>query len=91
MHLSLDARAHAVKITSEVECMGQTGVEMEALTAVSMAALTVFDMCKASSHALVITDVHLQSKSGGQSGAYPKADVQTTNINRRPGGTPTML
>ena len=90
MRLKLDAELHTVNISADVECFGQTGVEMEALTAVTVASLTVFDMCKASSHGIVISDVQLDSKSGGQSGAYHRASIQTTNIHRRVGGTPTM-
>jgi len=55
-----------MQIVSKVKCMGQTGVEMEALTAVSSAALTVYDMCKALSHDLVIREIQLLSKSGGK-------------------------
>ena len=50
--------------------MGKTGVEMEALTAVSVAALTVYDMCKAVDKAMQITDIRLTHKSGGKSGTY---------------------
>ena len=53
-------------IVSKVKCMGQTGVEMEALTAASTAALTVYDMCKALSHDIVISQITLLSKSGGK-------------------------
>ena len=58
----------AVEIQSEVKCSGVTGVEMEALTAVSIAALTVYDMCKAVQKDMVIDQIHLVSKSGGKSG-----------------------
>ena len=60
----------AVEITATVRCQGVTGVEMEALTAVSVAALTVYDMCKAVQKDMEITDVRLLSKSGGKSGDY---------------------
>lgn len=60
----------AVEIQSEVKCSGVTGVEMEALTAVSIAALTVYDMCKAVQKDMVIDQVHLVSKSGGKSGDF---------------------
>ena len=60
----------ALHILSEVRCHGETGVEMEALTAVSVAALTVYDMCKAVDKAMVITNVHLLSKAGGKSGDF---------------------
>ncbi len=60
----------AVEIRSEVRCSGVTGVEMEALTAVSIAALTVYDMCKAVQKDMVIDEIHLVSKSGGKSGDF---------------------
>lgn len=87
--LRLDPEAHTVNVAAEVECVGQTGVEMEALTAVSVAALAVYDMCKASSHEIVIDNLHLELKSGGQRGYY-RASTPTTNINQRVGGGPTM-
>ena len=60
----------AVKITATVRCTGPTGVEMEALTAASAAALTVYDMCKALQKDMVITDIRLLEKTGGKSGTY---------------------
>lgn len=57
-------------IRSEVRCHGETGVEMEALTAVSVAALTVYDMCKAVQRDMTITDIRLLYKEGGKSGIY---------------------
>ncbi len=57
-------------ISSEVRCQGQTGVEMEALTAVSVAALTVYDMCKAVQRNMVISNIHLTYKDGGKSGVF---------------------
>ena len=59
----------AIAIRAQVGCHGQTGVEMEALTAVSVAALTVYDMAKAVDRAMRIVDVRLREKSGGRSGA----------------------
>ena len=61
-----------VYLESEVTTRAQTGVEMEALTAVSVAALTVYDMCKALDKAITITDVRLESKTGGKSGDYQR-------------------
>ncbi len=55
-----------VTITCKVETMGKTGVEMEALTGVSAAALTVYDMCKAISHQIILTDIKLVEKTGGK-------------------------
>ncbi|HVN83526.1 MAG TPA: cyclic pyranopterin monophosphate synthase MoaC [Candidatus Binatia bacterium] len=62
--------AAALEITARVKMSGKTGVEMEALTAVSIAALTIYDMCKAVDRGLTITDVQLIEKSGGRSGMY---------------------
>ena len=62
----------AVHIRSKVKCKGETGVEMEALTAVSAAALTVYDMCKAVQQDMEITDIRLLRKSGGKSGDYSR-------------------
>lgn len=60
----------ALRIRSEVCCCGETGVEMEALTAASVAALTVYDMCKAVQRDMSITDIRLLYKEGGKSGVY---------------------
>lgn len=57
-------------IKSSVKCTGQTGVEMEALTAVSVASLTVYDMCKAVQRDMVISNIRLTYKDGGKSGVY---------------------
>ena len=68
--LSLNEERYAVEITAEVSCDGRTGVEMEALTAVSIAALTVYDMCKAVQKDMVITDIRLLRKTGGVRGDF---------------------
>ncbi|MCD8374921.1 MAG: cyclic pyranopterin monophosphate synthase MoaC [Oscillospiraceae bacterium] len=60
----------AVEITATAKCSGVTGVEMEALTAVSVAALTVYDMCKAVQKDMVISDIKLLKKTGGKSGTF---------------------
>jgi len=70
VELELDAATPAVVCTARVECEGRTGVEMEALTAVQVGLLTVYDMCKAIDRAMVITDVRLLEKHGGQSGSF---------------------
>ena len=62
----------AVHIRSKVKCKGETGVEMEALTAVSAAALTIYDMCKAVQREMEITEIRLCRKSGGKTGSYVK-------------------
>jgi cyclic pyranopterin monophosphate synthase len=71
--VDLDVLDDAVAITATVRTADRTGVEMEALTAVSVAALTVVDMVKAVDKAAVITDVRVESKSGGKSGSWQRA------------------
>ena len=68
--LSVDEARNAVDITATCKLSGKTGVEMEALTAVSIAALTVYDMCKAVDKAMRLTDIRLTHKGGGKSGTY---------------------
>ena len=68
--ISFSMEDTALHIQSEVRCRGETGVEMEALTAVSVAALTVYDMCKAVQRDMSITDIDLLYKAGGKSGVY---------------------
>ena len=70
LELHLDADRKSVEIQATVSCDGRTGVEMEALTAVSTAALTGYDMCKAVQKDMVITDIRLLSKTGGVHGDY---------------------
>lgn len=70
LELRLVEEALAVEITATVSCDGRTGVEMEALTAVSVAALTVYDMCKAVQKDMVISDIRLLAKSGGVHGDF---------------------
>ncbi len=64
----------AIEIFSTVGITGKTGVEMEALTAVSVAALTIYDMCKAVDKSMVISDICLLKKSGGKSGTFVRHD-----------------
>ena len=66
----LDETTHSIACMATVETVGQTGVEMEALTAASVAALTVYDMCKAVDRGMVISGVRLLHKSGGKSGTW---------------------
>jgi cyclic pyranopterin phosphate synthase len=66
----LDSKASAVRIEARVRCAGRTGVEMEALTAVSVAALTLYDMLKAIDRGMVIGEIALWEKRGGRSGVY---------------------
>ncbi|MCK8061128.1 MULTISPECIES: cyclic pyranopterin monophosphate synthase MoaC [unclassified Fusibacter] len=63
---------NTIRITATVKVMGKTGVEMEALTAVSVAALTIYDMCKAIDKDMVIQNIYLKEKIGGKSGHYIK-------------------
>ncbi|MBI2256752.1 MAG: cyclic pyranopterin monophosphate synthase MoaC [Proteobacteria bacterium] len=70
VELQLDAARNAVDITATCKLVGKTGVEMEALTAVSVAALTVYDMVKAADKTMRIGDIRLVHKSGGKSGIY---------------------
>ena len=72
--LSLDEERCSVEIRATVSCAGRTGVEMEALSAVSAAALTVYDMCKAVQKDMVITDIRLVSKTGGVHGDYKREE-----------------
>ena len=73
LELTLDEERCCVEIRGIVSCSGKTGVEMEALTAVSAAALTVYDMCKAVQKDMVISDICLMEKSGGIHGDYVRA------------------
>ena len=70
VELTLDPGLPGVQIEATVKTSGQTGVEMEALTAVSVAALTVYDMVKAADKAMIISDIRVVLKDGGKSGRY---------------------
>lgn len=74
-HIDVQAslEENGVALTAEVATNAQTGVEMEALTAVSVAALTVYDMCKALEKGMTITDIRLEHKEGGKSGDYQRS------------------
>jgi cyclic pyranopterin phosphate synthase len=74
-HVDVDVRLceNGVAITSKVTTTAETGVEMEALVAVSVAALTVYDMCKAADKGIEIREIRLERKSGGKSGDYRRA------------------
>ena len=74
LDLSLDETRHSVEIYATVSCTGKTGVEMEALTAASTAALTVYDMCKAVQKDIVISDIRLIDKTGGVHGDFHRED-----------------
>ena len=66
----MDMERSAIDIRATARCKGETGVEMEALTAASVAALTIYDMCKAVQRDILITDICLMTKSGGKSGDF---------------------
>ena len=70
LSLELKEENKSVEIIAEAKTVSKTGIEMEALTAVSVAALTVYDMCKAISKSMVISNIKVLSKSGGKSGDY---------------------
>ncbi len=70
LELTADPERNAIDIVATVKVAGRTGVEMEALTAVAVAGLTVYDMCKAVDRGMCITDIRLLHKSGGKSGTY---------------------
>ena len=74
LELSLDESQHSVEIKATVSCAGRTGVEMEALTAASVAALTVYDMCKAVQKDIVISQTMLLEKTGGVHGDFHRDD-----------------
>jgi cyclic pyranopterin phosphate synthase len=70
--LELRAAADRVRITARVRAFDRTGVEMEALTAVAVAALTVYDMCKAIDRGMVLGEIRLEEKRGGKSGTWTR-------------------
>jgi len=73
-HVDVSAKLcqNGIEVTSQATAMGPTGVEMEALVAAAVAALTIYDMCKALERGMEITEVHLVKKSGGRSGVYTR-------------------
>jgi cyclic pyranopterin phosphate synthase len=70
VEFTLDEAASRVECRARAECTGRTGVEMEALTAVQVALLTIYDMCKAVDRGMVMGDIRLLEKHGGKSGSY---------------------
>lgn len=70
VEFSLDSENNAVECTATAECLGQTGVEMEALTAVNVGLLTIYDMCKAADRGMRMESIRLIEKSGGKSGRW---------------------
>jgi cyclic pyranopterin phosphate synthase len=70
-----EAATASIRIVAEIRMSGRTGVEMEALTAVSVAALTIYDMCKSSDKGMTISNIALLEKTGGKSGTYQRKDA----------------
>jgi len=73
--ITADKRGNRVEIEAKAKTLGQTGVEMEALTAVSVAALTIYDMCKAVDREMAISDIVLIEKRGGKSGEFRRGET----------------
>lgn len=74
-----------IEIEANVKVHGRTGVEMEALTAVSVAALTVYDMCKSVDRGMVIAQIQLEEKTGGRRGVYRRVDPSAPGLTRESG------
>ena len=74
VEFNLNHELHSVECIATTETLGRTGVEMEALTAVSVALLTIYDMCKAADRGMTITDIRLLEKQGGRSGHWQAAE-----------------
>ena len=72
INFNLNVDENRIEITARVKNKGQTGVEMEALTAVALAGLTIYDMCKAIDREMVVSDIMLMKKSGGKSGVFER-------------------
>lgn len=70
IQFTVNADRGEIKILAAVKTVGKTGVEMEAMTAVAVAGLTIYDMCKAADRSIIITDINLLSKKGGKSGTF---------------------
>lgn len=82
VHCQLVPDTWQIKITAMVKTRGQTGVEMEALTAVHVGLLTIYDMCKAVDKGMVIGPIYLVEKDGGKSGHFIRREVVDRNIHR---------
>lgn len=70
VEITIDDTESSIELSATVECTGKTGVEMEALTAVQIGLLTIYDMCKAVDRGMTMTDIRLLEKHGGKSGSY---------------------
>jgi cyclic pyranopterin phosphate synthase len=80
LDFKIDEENCKIDIIATVKTYGVTGVEMEALTAVSIAALTIYDMCKAIDKEMVISDIHLVKKTGGKSGDFYFRNSTESNV-----------
>ncbi len=78
VHIEPDTALPGVRIQARVEAMDRTGVEMEALTAVSIAALTIYDMCKSIDRSLTLSEIRLEFKTGGKSGTYQRGSIPSS-------------
>ena len=74
INFNINKKNNIITCQSSCECFAQTGLEMEALSAVSIALLTIYDMCKAVDRTMVISNIHLVEKSGGRSGLYKRGE-----------------
>ncbi|HEY9839253.1 MAG TPA: cyclic pyranopterin monophosphate synthase MoaC, partial [Candidatus Obscuribacterales bacterium] len=81
--LTPDIPASVIEIRALVRCSGQTGVEMEALCAVSAAALTLYDMCKGLDQSMVISEICLLEKRGGRSGEYLRSEPTSAPVSTK--------
>ena len=79
--VALELRDDGISIVATARTDGKTGVEMEALTAATIAALTIYDMCKAIDRSMTITDIRLESKTGGRSGDYRRGESPDLKAN----------
>lgn len=88
-NLKFEIKEDAIEVEGEVKTTGKTGVEMEALTAVSIACLTIYDMCKAMDKSMVIEDIKLMKKIGGKTGTYIRKEISgrvvSVNISEKKG------
>jgi len=84
VELRPDREASAIDIEARVKTTGRTGVEMEALTAVAVAALAIYDMCKAVDRDMVLSDIRLEHKSGGKSGTYERHRGEKNGAQKKP-------
>ena len=76
VEFEIDRERRAIVITANARCEGPTGVEIEAMTACAIAAVTIYDMCKSVEKGIVIREVRLEKKSGGKSGTWVRSDAQ---------------